>query len=323
MRKLLLIFLFLFVSATGLILFWYISAPVGELNAATQEFTVTSGEGLRQIATHLVREGFIRSASGFYLIARFDGTSRSIKPGVYEISPAFGAHAILKQLVKGPIDDKDVTIREGATIYEIDTIFASAGVLPSGALIAFEENSGTVLEGTLFPETYRFFKKSTTSDVVARMTDEFKREVQPLLPEDPAKAKETLILASILEGEVPKPNDRRVVAGILLKRLKAGMPLQVDASICYIKQIRADAHVPCYPLSAEDFERQSSYNTYRNQGFPPHPISNPGVEAVKAALEPLASPYWYYLSDPKTGDTIFAKTLDEHNANRVKYLSIK
>lgn len=320
MRKIILITLFLFLVITGTGLFWYISAPIGAPDAASVGFTVEKGEGLRQVALRLADQGLIRSASGFYLIARATGTLSSIKPGQYEFSSSFSPRLILEQLVKGIVTDKAITIREGATIYEIDTLLAREGILPVGALVAYEEASGKVLEGMLFPETYRFYKNSTTSEVVARLTDEFTRKLGPFLPPDAKYASDVLILASILEGEVPDANDRRVVAGLLLKRLAVGMPLQVDASICYIKQVRAEADVPCYPLSPEDFERQSSYNTYINRGFPPYPISNPGVDALTAALNPLDSPYWYYLSDPETGDTIFAKTLDEHNDNRVKYL---
>ena len=106
------------------------------------------------------------------------------------------------------------------------------------------------------------------------------------------------------------------------------MPLDVDATVCYAKLLENQASRPaasqvaqaCYPLTALDFKIDSPYNTYLYRGLPPGPIGNPGVSAIMAAIHPVVSPYWYYLSDPKTGKTIFAKTLDEQTQNRVKYL---
>ena len=121
-------------------------------------------------------------------------------------------------------------------------------------------------------------------------------------------------MASLIEREVPDSDERRIVAGILWKRIENGIPLQVDATICYIKS------GPCLPITEEDKDRDSLYNTYRYLGLPPAPISNPGADAIEASKNPEDSPYWYYISDPETNQTIFAQTLDEHNRNVVKYL---
>jgi UPF0755 protein len=130
------------------------------------------------------------------------------------------------------------------------------------------------------------------------------------------------VLASLVEREVPLAEDQRRVAGILEKRLAVGMPLQVDATICHIKKIRAGSSVGCYPLSPLDFAVDSPYNTYLHMGLPPQPIGNPGIQAIMAVLDPLPSRYWYYLSDPATGKTVWSETLDEQEANRVKYLKV-
>jgi len=125
-----------------------------------------------------------------------------------------------------------------------------------------------------------------------------------------------MILASIVEKEVLDINDERaIVAGILLKREQAGMYLQVDSTLCYIKE-----KLVCKEVIPSDKELNSPYNTYKNKGFPPGPISNPGLSAIKVALFPKSSKYWYFISDPETGGTVFAQTLDEHTQNIVKCL---
>src|SRR3989344_6352885 len=143
--------------------------------------------------------------------------------------------------------------------------------------------------------------------------DAFNAYVVSLLAGRPDMYK-VLTIASMLEKEVPHFEDRKIVAGIFEKRLEAGWPLQVYAALCYKKPGK------CHPLGALDLKRDSPYNTYLYKGLPPTPISNPGLEAIKAALAPQKSSNWFYLSDPETGNTVFAETLDEHNKNRPHYL---
>jgi UPF0755 protein len=214
-------------------------------------------------------------------------------------------------------------IPEGSNIFDIDRILSSALVIHPGELI---NSTGTQkLEGHLFPDTYQFYTNANVADVVKVMTDNFNAKAAPLLAADPANATRTLIIASIVEKEVPDQADQEIVAGIILKRLADNMPLDIDATVCYAKLLAqpASAAAPtaqACSLSALDFRIDSPYNTYLNKGLPPAPIGNPGTSAITAALHPQASPYFYYLSDPATGKTIFAKTLDEQNQNRVKYL---
>ena len=123
-------------------------------------------------------------------------------------------------------------------------------------------------------------------------------------------------MASILEKEVQTEIDKRMVADILWRRLKEGIPLQVDASICYAQNQSFD---DCQ-LIAKAFKIDSPYNTYLYKGLPPAPICNPGLESIKAALNPLPNQSWYYLTDRKTGKTIYSKTYEEHLKMRQKYL---
>ncbi|OGY99166.1 MAG: hypothetical protein A3G64_00450 [Candidatus Liptonbacteria bacterium RIFCSPLOWO2_12_FULL_60_15] len=286
--------------------------PVGG-TAAERPFVVQPGEGARSIAERLEGAGIIRSRTAFMLFGAFSGAVRTLKPGQYELSPSMSALVILSSLREGANREVAVTIPEGVTVREIDGIMAEAGVTPRGRIIEIAE--ARKLEGRLFPDTYRFFVPSEPEDVIARLTLTHEQKALPILLLEPARAYENLILASLIEKEVPDSEERRIVSGILRKRLKAGMALQVDASICYVKK------GPCHPVTANDLTQDSPYNTYRYKGLPPGPISNPGTDALRAALDPIASPYWFYLSDPKTQKTVFAKTLDEHRQNRVKYLN--
>lgn len=180
-----------------------------------------------------------------------------------------------------------ITIPEGATVADINSLLKEKGVL--------EEDLPESLEGYLFPDTYEFFVPSSPDAVKAKFEENFGRKVKAGLSASTGEAElhKIITAASLIEAEVPDPVERRVVSDIMQKRLKAGIPLQMDAAP----------------------------DTYRTTGLPHAPIVNPGLDAVQAVLAPTPSPYWYYLSDPKTQKTVFSKTLDEHNANIVKYLN--
>lgn len=213
--------------------------------------------------------------------------------------------------------DVTVTIPEGLTAIEIDTLLAEKGITPAGSVIKIAAREE--LEGYLFPDTYRFRPDSDPEAVVKRLTDNFEVKAAPLLTSPDWEPAEILTIASLLEKEVPDPADRRIVAGIIEKRIKEGMPLQIDATICYLKEL-ASSTAPCYPITRVDLTIASPYNTYLYRGLPPGPIGNPGVGALTASLEPQASQYWFYLSDPATTRTIFSRTNEEHEANRARYL---
>ena len=294
-------------------------SAVNAANMATVVFEVKQGEGFRAVADDLSAARLIRSSKAFDLFALIGGRGLALKPGLYRLDPAMSTAQILDVLSKGGTNEVTVTIPEGSNMYEIDAILSSALVIHPGDLINFHADGS--LEGKLFPDTYQFSIDSNASSVVQEFLTDFNTKALPLLNADPKDAQQNLILASILEKEVPDESDQQIVAGILLKRLAAGIPLDVDATVCYAKIMENPTSTPfCPALTALDFEIDSPYNTYLYRGLPPGPIGNPGVSAIMAALHPDRSPYWYYLSDPKTGKTIFAKTLDEQDQNRVKYL---
>lgn len=196
-----------------------------------------------------------------------------------------------------------VTIPEGLTASQIGEILESAKLFSKDEFIKIAQKE----EGYLFPDTYRFYKKAKPEDIVARMKENFNKKVTP------DTSREIIIMASMLEEEVQSMEDRKIVAGILWKRLDRGMGLNVDAALTYILG-RAS-----HELTVDDLKYDSPYNTYRYRGLPPTPISNPGLDTILAAANPTSSKYFYYLTD-KEGRVHYAVTLEEHALNKRKYL---
>ena len=221
-----------------------------------------------------------------------------------------------------------VVVPEGYTALQIDDLlYEKKIIIDKGSIAAFDIDliksdfwflkDARGIEGFLFPDTYEFYLGSTPEVVVRRFLKNFEAKATTLFfKRDEVYRK--LILASLIEKEVKDDgNDRRLIASLIDKRDKAGMYLGIDAALCYAKDRRGCGREG---VLSQDKKINSPYNTYRNKGFPPTPIANPGRSAIAAALSPISSPYWYYLSDPNTGRTVFSRTLDEHSDNIVKYL---
>ena len=294
--------------------------PVDPGILSQTSFEVRSGDSFWQIISGLHSAGLIRSSVSTGGLAILRGQVRSLKPGRYELSPKLSSIEILDTLEGGSKKEVVVIIPEGASLYEIDHILSSSGVLGQKTLLPLHVS----LEGYLFPDTYRFFTEASSSEVLTKFKENFETQTKDILPGDPREARRILILASLIEKEVPNPSDGRVVAGILEKRLKEGMPLQIDATLCYAK-LEATANKgltfePCNEVLSSDKEIKSAYNTYKNRGLPPGPIGSPSLWAIQAALAPQSSPYWFYISDSKTKKTIFARTLEEQSRNIARYL---
>lgn len=207
-----------------------------------------------------------------------------------------------------------LTFPEGFTSREIAARLTENG-LPGEAFLSLVQTQR--LEGWLFPDTYRFFLDSSAEDIVNRFLVNFDRQLIPDLKEEITRQRKTLAevltMASLIEKEVRGLSDRATVSGILWKRLRLGIPLQVDASLAYITGKRDTS------FSKAETRIESPYNTYLHAGLPPGPIANPGFESIQAALYPAESPYLYYLS-AKDGTTIFSRTLEEHNLAKARNL---
>ncbi len=324
------------------VVFNYQLKPAAAGSAVENTFAIEKGEGFQQIAENLQSAGFIRSAASFKLYVLLRGWADKLKPGSYKISPELRANAIAQILYSGPVLEVSVTIPEGWTLSMIDTKLKDSGVLAEGESLAdfkikdFQNKADAnyfalfegapkeaSLEGFLFPDTYRFYQNRSALEVAKKFLSNFQNKISSELNGQIQKTSlgyyKIITLASLVEAEIPHEADRPLAAGIFWRRLNSSMPLQVDATIIYIKcEIKHLAD--CRKLDKSDFKIKSSYNTYLTNGLPFGPIGNPGLSALKAVLYPEASAYWYYLSDLKTGQTIFSRTLEEHKAAQVEYL---
>lgn len=176
---------------------------------------------------------------------------------------------------------------------------------------------GKTLEGFLFPDTYYFAKDAGAQDIIDKILKNFDSKMTEKMRSDISAQKKTLYdiltMASIIEGEVTTDGDRKIVSGLFWQRIQNGQALGSDATLEYILGGNKRQH------SIAETKTNSPYNTYLYKGLPPGPVSNPGISAIIAAIDPADTQFNYFLSDPKTGKTIFAKTFDEHIANKAKY----
>ena len=274
------------------------------------------------VARRLQQRGFIPSALVFKLYAGATGHAGKLKVGEYEIKDGQRPVDILEMLVAGRVKMYRMTIPEGKWASEIEKIIAVQGPSPAdfNALVDNPEQwrnavpfplKGDTLEGYLFPDTYYFPRGTTVKQIVATMLATFQAkcwtayEQHP--PADGRSFYDVLILASLIESEAKKTEERPIIAGVYLNRLRKGMLLQCDATVLYARKERLKR------VLNRDLEIDSPYNTYRYPGLPVGPICNPGLASFDAALHPAKVPYLYYVARGD-GSHIFTRTLAEHQA---------
>lgn len=306
---------FLVIVSVSLIIFWWqIRTPLNPTGEA-KIFKVEKGDSAKVIAENLKNAGLIKSSFLFRLYVFLALSQYSLKPGEYELSSQMPIRDLGDTLVLGGVNEVLITIPEGFNLKQIEERLVAAKLAKPGEIVNYKFAASASLEGYLFPDTYRFFKDASLSDVVSKMVANLDAKLTPDLKAAIAGSGrdlyEILTLASLIEEEVKSEADRKIVSGILWKRFKAGVPLQVDATLVYITGRQE--------ISEADKKINSPYNTYLYRGLPKGPIASPGLSAIRAAIFPEASPYWYYLS-AKDGATIFSKTLGEHNRNKTIHL---
>ena len=280
--------------------YFFLSAPKDFPSGAA--IAIEKGKGLAEISGKLKKEGFIKNKYAFALYARVFNKSKKIKYGKYLFNEPVSIFSLLSRFTKGEFGFKPVkvTVAEGLTVKKIAELLGDFENFDKEEFLEKTVN----MEGYLFPDTYLFLPFAETEQIIGTMTDNFKKKAGDV-------GKDIVIMASLIEKEVPDSGDRKIVSGILWKRLKLGMALQVDAVFPYITGKQK--------VLSDDLKIDSPYNTYLHKGLPPGPISNPGLDAVEAAKNPQETSYLYYLSG-KDGKTHFAKTFAEHLKNKEKYL---
>jgi UPF0755 protein len=276
---------------------------------------IPAGATLSETADILEESGIIGSSFLFREYVRFFENGKFVVAGKYFFDSRLCLASVAKRLIAGDyhIPRLKILIPEGSDVAEIAMLintqihdFDSKKFLS----LAFAE------EGYLFPDTYFFFGTVAPEEVILAMKENFAKKIQILEPKIVVSKKpqhDIITMASIIERETKTPESRRIVSGILWKRIKIGMPLQVDATFSYVNGKTTSE------LTLADLDIDSKYNTYEYKGLPPGPICSPGLDSIIAALEPTATAYLYYLSD-KNGTMHYARTFEEHKANKIKYL---
>ncbi|PIY80552.1 MAG: endolytic transglycosylase MltG [Candidatus Pacebacteria bacterium CG_4_10_14_0_8_um_filter_42_14] len=305
----------LIVVAAGLGL--YVRQALQPVSSDTTEmrFVVTRGQAISNIASNLQEAGLIHSGQIFSWYVRLNKIDKKIQAGSFTLSASQSFLEIAQALTEGT-EDVWITLLEGWRVEETAD-YLEKSELDTFNKADFLELSATS-EGYLFPDTYLVPREITAEALYNLFTRTFENKVATEFGDlDQADLKRLVILASLVEREARGFTQMRHVAGILENRLEIGMALQVDATLQYI---RGEVNGKWWsPPRSEDKKLSSPYNTYENPGLPPYPIANPGLDALKAAYDPLQVDDLYYLHAP-SGEIYFGETLEEHNQNISKYL---
>ncbi|MEX1052289.1 MAG: endolytic transglycosylase MltG [Patescibacteria group bacterium] len=318
-KKFSLIITIAFIAIVSIGLFFYEGTlPVDQTNRDSKIFVIEVGEGPKSIVNKLEDENLIRSKVTFFAILYQLQIHNKIQAGDYRLSPSMNAYEIAKELTHGTLD-RWITIIEGWRKEEIADKIAAEFNIPATEFITNAE------EGYLFPDTYLIPKDATAGGVISILMNNFERKYDEDLKEKVRQLgltdEEALILASIVEREAQFDRDRVEVASIFIKRYKAGIALDADATVQYALGYQTDQKTWWKKgLSVDDLNIQSPYNTRRVAGLPPGPISNPSLSSLEAvANADPNTPYLFFLHTPN-GKTYFGRTLQEHNENIDKYL---
>lgn len=327
----------LFIIACISLLFFYILINFPLTCERECSFSIAKGENLRSIANRLRNEEYISSSILFQFYVQTKGLEKNIKAGDYQFISPLTITNITEIITNGKLtNNHSFLITEGETMLEIEENLKEKGLIDASAslkgwkiedflekryLDIFSEISTDVsLEGYLFPDSYHLPQGLEEKEILSIFIDNFVSKTEDSLffeiKEQKRSFYEILIMASLLEKEVREKTDKGMVADILWRRIDTNFLLQVDATICYAE---FKSFKNC-SLTRELFKLDSPYNTYLYKGLPPTPINNPGTESMQAALNPLANDYWYYMTDRKTGKTIFSETFEQHLESRGKYL---
>lgn len=278
------------------------------------------------IALLLERAELINSPLLFVLYVKLGGASRSLKAGNYQLDSQMSLAEIVKRLRLGAeATGAMLTIPEGYNLYQIANALQSRAFINAADFLTATKSAEYLtrynisrdnLEGYLFPDTYRFYPNIPARKAVDLMLNEFDKRVLPLYEDSKRHTKYSLdqiiTLASLIEKEAGVESEKKLIAAVFHNRLNRGMPLQCDPTIRYIVNKLSE------PLTKEDMQIKSPYNTYLSLGLPLGPICSPGLASIEAALHPEPSKYLYFVSR-NDGTHEFSFTLEQHNAAVLKY----
>ena len=308
---------------------WRSTQPFKGYAGSEQFVDLMPGEGPATIARKLVAAGVVSDRWAFRLALWRSGAARRLRAGEYLFDRPMRAGDVVSKIARGDVYLRPVTFPEGLTIREMARIFQSRGLGTADSFIQAARSRASLvrdidptapdLEGYLFPETYALSRHAGAAELVRMMVARFHQVFTPALREAAAERgltpRQAVTLASLVEKETAKPDERPVVAGVYLHRLRLNMALQCDPTVIYALEALGRYHGN---LTRENLKVDSPYNTYRHPGLPPGPIAAPGRSSLEAVASAEPVDYLYFVSR-NDGTHVFARTLDEQNRNVRKY----
>jgi UPF0755 protein len=293
---------------------------------------VPHGASRRYVAYLLQKNGVVRSSLGFEIYARRH-PKRTLQAGEYFFDHAMTGREVFWKMANGEVYQQPFTVREGETMFDIARELEAAKFMPAGdflyaagdpTLIRDFAPGAQTLEGFLFPATYELPRHPAASELTAEMVHKFKEQWKQITSSpaaghnvegDRQAVTRIVTLASLVERETPKPEERPLVAGVFENRIRKNMRLQCDPTVIYGMERLGQYNGT---LTGKDLSFDSLYNTYEHGGLPPGPIGNPGEASLRAALHPAETGYLYFVANTQGGH-FFSATLADHNKNVVKY----
>jgi UPF0755 protein len=303
---------------------WFVRTPI-PLAQEKVAFTIAPGSGLRAATRQMNAAGIDVSPTAFELLARYEGRSQDVKAGSYEAMRGIRPDDLLDKITRGEFAYAEVRFIEGWTFRQLREALDSHPDLrhetrgmSDAEVMARIGASAVQAEGWFFPDTYRFAKQSSDVDVLkaayAAMRKHLAAAWSRRAADSPLRTEyEALVLASIVEKETGRPEDRGKIAGVFVNRLRTGMRLQTDPTVIYGLGTRFDGN-----LRKRDLEADTPFNTYTRDGLPPTPIALPGLAALEAAVRPDTTDALYFVSRGD-GSSEFSRSLPDHNRAVRKY----
>jgi len=330
MRRLLKIFVVLISlgAAAAVYLSIRFEKPYKGYDGPEQFVEIPAGASISEISRRLVDAGVVSDRAALRYALWMTGEGRRLQAGEYRFDRPMRPIEVVQKLARGDVFVQPLTFPEGLTIREMAALYEKAGVGTAAAftraagrfeLVSHLDPQARDLEGYLFPDTYTLPRSATVERLIELMVERFDKAFDETLRAEAAArgldVRQAVTLASLVEKETAKAEERPLVAAVYANRLKIGMGLQCDPTVIYALQ-RAGRFTG--NLRREDLLFDSPYNTYRYAGLPPGPIASPGRASLEAAVRPADVPYIYFVSR-NDGSHAFAATLAEHNANVEKW----
>lgn len=321
------LFKIIFIVISVLIFNSMVSSPNSTVDEKV-EFVVEEGQGVKVITENLTDEDLLNHPLVFMIYLRYKGLTSDLKAGHYDLNKNMSILDVVDVLTGGKVKSSKVTIVEGLRVEEVAKKLAADNIVRETDFLEMVKGTyeydflkdkpvDQTLEGYLFPDTYFLPAEVTSEQIIEKMLANFSKKFTSELEQAAASQgfsiHEIITLASIVEKEVSKKEDKEKVAGVLKNRLDINMALQADATNHYVIGDWKKT------LAAADLNIDSPYNTRKYRGLPPGPICSPGLDSIIAAIHHKESDYLYYLSD-KDGVTHFSYTKDEHDEKKAIYL---